>query len=56
MFFHHVRAKDLNNFYFFFEQKLKKSLIVHICKFGVLYHSSGRFLVTGIVPLIKNLI
>ena len=27
-----------------------KSLIVHICKFGVLYHSLGKFSVTGIVP------
>ena len=34
-----------------FEQKLKKSFIVHMCKFGVLYHSFGKVSVIGIVPL-----
>ena len=31
-------------------ENLKKSLIVHICIFGVLYHSLGNVFVTGIVP------
>ena len=30
--------------------ELKKSFIVHMCRFGVLYHSFGKFFVTGIVP------
>ena len=33
------------------KQKLTKSNIVHICRFGVSYHSFGKFFVTGIVPL-----
>ena len=36
---------------FFLLQKFTKSLIVHICKLGVLYHSFGRFSVIGIWPL-----
>ena len=30
---------------FLSSQKTKKSFIVHICKLGVLYHSSGKVLV-----------
>ena len=53
--FDHVGGnKDLKILMFLFSQKLKKSLIVHICRFGVLYHSLGRALVTGIVPFINN--
>ena len=44
------KAIDLYNSIFFLEQKLKKSFIVHICRFGVLYHSFGKVSVKGIVP------
>ena len=43
-------------FIFFSSQKLKRSLIVHICKLGVLYQVFGRVLVTGIWPKNKSFV
>ena len=45
---------DLKILKFIVLENLKKSFIVHICIFGVLYHSLGRVLVTGIVPLVNK--
>ena len=41
---------------FFSIQKSKKSLIVHICKLGVLYHEFGKVFVTGILPKKSKLV
>ena len=45
-----MSANDLKILNSIISENLKKSLIVHMCIFGVLYHSFGNVLVTGIVP------
>ena len=42
--FFSFKANDLKILISFDFTKSKKSLIVHMCKFGVLYHSSGNVL------------
>ena len=49
-----VSANDLKILKFIVSENLKKSLIVHICILGVLYHLVGNVLVTGIVPRINK--
>ena len=52
-----LRSLQLLSLYLFFSsQKLKRSLIVHICKLGVLYQVFGNVLVTGISPKNKSFV
>ena len=46
-----INAKDLKILKFIIFENWKKSLIVHIWIFGVLYQLFGNDLVIGIVPL-----